>query len=345
MTALCSIFSAIQNGVIDFADFKKKYNKIIIVPYINEKYNGAGYFDRANAAVPFVIIDKVIKAIVEFMLDKTNKVGLDMPTQDQLIDLIEVKYYKAEMEGNDTNELRKRSEGNYETFMDEFLPNFLSVKPATNILAFSHGKVIDEDIKKNVKKNFKLALFPNNCSVWEVEYKKEGSKYEMDSSKYDLDNEYADVVQNLAGKYFTRDTMLPEPIGMIAKDYVEKKFPFPAYLGGLARRSTEKFDEEKDMFETNNVGSLTEDHLRGIINKLWVGCVDNAGHDKCGNVGFIKSTVFNKEGGGKSTTRKRNRSSSKRKRRHGKKYTKKIIKRKNKNKRTKNKNRKTKNKH
>jgi hypothetical protein len=112
--------------------------------------------------------------------------------------------------------------------------------------------------------------------------------------------------------------------------------------GGSEIRTHGKTRKEQICYVQEEIGLVNQ------VNELYENFQNNNPTNSTTTVKYFDPKILKIEtelNGGKSTTRKRNRSSSKRKRRHGNKYTKKIIKRKNKNKRTKNKNRKTKNKH
>jgi hypothetical protein len=255
MTALFSILSS----DIDLND-----KKLYIVPYINEKYNGAGYFDRANASIPPMIIHKVIDLILNFVREK-------MPEQPIKSDFIDPTPYIHEMKGKDIHVF---SEGDYERFLEHFLPTFLNNhKDKKNILTFSHGKNIDEDVKKTVDETIKKAFFPNNCSVWDVKYKKNINKYEFDdntSSDYDI--------SIISGKYFNRDTT--DADGKLLFP-LSVSFPLPSYLGSFARRTVEDFKMEKSNLTENNWSSLKKGNLRGDINDLWIKCLNEEGNFIC----------------------------------------------------------------
>ncbi len=290
MTALFSILSA----DIDLND-----KKLYIVPYINEKYNGAGYFDRANASIPPMIIHKVIDLILNFVREK-------MPEQPIPPDFIDPTPYIREMVGKD---IHVYSEGNYERFLEDFLSTFLlDHKDKKTILAYSHGKNIDEDVKKTVEKEIKKVFFPNNCSVWDVKYKKNEQKYEFndnESSNYDI--------SIITGKYFNRDTkdadgnlLFPSP----------GSFPLPSYLGSFTRRTVEEFEEEKQNLIENNWSSLKEGNLRGDINALWIKCLDKQGKFICDIKHQVQEYEKNIQNAGGRKTKRRRKNTRKHLRKH-----------------------------
>lgn len=310
MTALFSLFSS---DIL--SDINKK---IYIVPYINEIYNGSGYFDRANGAIPYKIITRVIEMIAEFVVNHLNV----KKEKEEIIDLIDTTAYITEMTKFDNNEIerREKSEGNYEHFMEHYLHLFLEDKKLlkiNNILAFSHGKLISEDILKPdevLDKNIGLAFFPNNCSVFIAPYTKENKKYTLNYTNKTRDTEIQNsYFYTIAEKnYFTRNTVnIDKHTNIstnISNDIEEFGFPLPDYLGSFARTNGARFKEETENLKGEDYWcSLTETHLRGDINELWMKCLNK--YAKCNTVmyrtlqheNFIRTATNT---GGSSTRRR-----------------------------------------
>lgn len=280
MTALFSICSSFGDNNAERDTFLKDH-KLNIVPYINEKYNGSGDFDRANATVPPVIIDEVVDMIIDYCVDENQNKLLNFPTKEKLKNFIETDPYKKYIKTSG-EDLKKYSEGNYEKFLTAFLPSFIEDKK--NILAYSHGKNIEEDVKKGSNKIGK-AFFPNNCSVWKVHYNKKsggGSGYERDGTK-DIqpdDDNWNKIIDFLKGNYVSREShpIISDDLKLNIPELELLGFPFPAYFGSFARRTDIDFATEiMNVVQSNNYwGSLDINCLRGKINHLWIKCyVDN----------------------------------------------------------------------
>jgi hypothetical protein len=302
MTALFSILNSF--GTVEF--LKNEANKLYIVPYINEKYNGSGEFDNANKTIPIDIIDTVITYIIEFVIEvsKNKYTGLEFKntnlaelTNEMLTNFIDTSHYKK-LENLDPKEY---SEGDYEKFVDEFLHEFLTDMNMTNtphILAFSHGKNIEEDVKNSLKKEYLIELFnekndeekklidfvakdffPNNCSVWKVNYIENTNKYSIDYQAYLKDDkkEKFENVFNVLKKtqkivpYFTRNTKIDDNDKFVEEKIESVGYPFPSYLGGFTRTNEAAFDNENNNFvnKENYWCSLKEDKLRGKIVKKY----------------------------------------------------------------------------
>jgi hypothetical protein len=329
MTALFSICSSFGEDNVARDTFFEK-NKLNIVPYINEKYNGAGEFDKANATVPPVIIDEVVDMIIDYCFN--NEYGLlEFPRKKTILkNFIETSPYKKYIETS-KEELKKYSEGNYEKFISEFLPSFIEDKKT--ILAYSHGKNIDEDVKKGSNENFRDAFFPNNCSLWEVHYNKKsggGRGYERDGTK-DIaynDEEWKPIIEYLKDKYVSRKSYTISDDFTIDIPELEKRgFPFPAYFGSFARRTDKEFTEEIEnvLNKPNYWGCLDRINcLRGKINHLWINCYNKetnildiaSAHCKTQSVGQLSGEIeerMNPLSGGRKRTRRRHKSRTKRK--------------------------------
>ena len=331
MTALFSILNSFSKDdnvetITNFFPTKeeenkdKKYKKLYIVPYINEKYNGSGEFDNANKTIPIAILDTVIHAIIDFVIEViTNKYdglvinneNLKVLTNEMLKNFIDTSYYEnlKNVEKLDPTEY---SEGDYEKFTEKFLHKFLTDMNMTNtphILAFSHGKNIDEDIKKELieeylskvfpdekifnkenKKSVKSFFFPNNCSVWKVDYKKKVNTYSIDYDAYttpsnledinpkikgviDIINGLNEIYKKSKGVYFTRDTKINENVNYVRDKIESVGYPFPSYLGAFARRTATDLENENSNFVDNKDNqthdnywcSLEKNKLRGKI--------------------------------------------------------------------------------
>jgi len=322
---LCSptvrtIMTAIYSLLKHKDKLKDDNKRIIIVPYINEIYNGAGYFDYANMAIPYYMIDEIIQLIIVFVNSPDSFKIKSMEYKKEFYDsnTLTKEIFDTEFYKNKQLTDKKDLEGDYEEFMKSTLVEMLEYKNYNrdnsnngkkegyvDILAFTHGKIIDADIHKKVKKpdNEYKFDFPTNCSVWKVQYEratiKEGEEWHGHNAAYGYT--FADN-QKFLFKQEKGNTYYPEEGSSIS-----------------IRKNDDKVEKEtEDLSLNNHHCRLFSSSLRGKINLIW----------------RERESEFNKPS---STGGKRRRT---RKRRHIKKYTKKMYNNKKNNKKNKNKNKK-----
>ncbi len=198
MTALYAILTAFYNDVDnDFSALSGK--KLIITPYINEPYNGAGIInlDRANAGIPTDIIKTVIEYIAEFVANDECGFFSNKITKKEIIEFIDTDLYKTEVE-----EVEKKNQRGIDPKIDvyvgdsdkitEILKKIIKGKKGEEvkvkveeveegegeeqeeevehiydtateqILAFSHGKLIGEMKQEGFKKVFRDEIKQDN---------------------------------------------------------------------------------------------------------------------------------------------------------------------------------------